>query len=54
MLRHGDRPGSNVCGAYHSEAYVRERLSEGFEVVDFVEEGALGNPWQDLWLLRKS
>jgi hypothetical protein len=53
VLRHADRPGSNVSGAYHPEAYVRERLSEGFEVMDFVEEGALGNPSQDLWLLRK-
>jgi SAM-dependent methyltransferase len=53
VLRHDDRPGSNVCGAYHPEAYVRGRLSEGFEVLDFVPEGALGNPWQDLWLLRK-
>jgi SAM-dependent methyltransferase len=53
VLRHDDRPGSNVCGAYHPELYVRERLSEGFDVLDFVPEGALGNPWQDLWLLRK-
>lgn len=53
VLRHDDRPGSNVCGAYHPEAYVRERLSQGFAVLDFVPQGALGNPWQDLWLLRK-
>jgi SAM-dependent methyltransferase len=53
VLRRDDRPGSNVCGAYHPEIYVRERLARGFTVVDLVREGASGNPWQDLWLLRK-
>ena len=35
-------------------AYVRGRLARGFTVVDFMAEGALGNPWQDLWLLCKA
>jgi SAM-dependent methyltransferase len=50
-----NRPGANSCGAYHPEAYVRERLAagNGFSVIDFVPKGALGNPWQDLWLLRR-
>ena len=54
VTRRDDRPGSNVCGTYHPEAYVRERLARGFTVVDFIPEGALGNPWQDLWLLGKA
>ena len=54
VIRRDDRPGSNVCGAYHPEAYVREHLSEGFTVVDFVAEGAAGNPYQDLWVLRRN
>jgi SAM-dependent methyltransferase len=53
VVRRDDRPGSNVCGAYHPEIYVRQRLARGFTVVDFVREGATGNPSQDLWLLRK-
>jgi SAM-dependent methyltransferase len=53
VLRRDDRPGSNVCGAYHPESYVRERLARGFSVVEFVPKGALGNPWQDRWLLRR-
>jgi SAM-dependent methyltransferase len=52
VLRRDDRPGSNVCGAYHPEIYVREQLARGFTVVDFVREGAIGNPGQDLWVLR--
>jgi len=54
VVRRDDRPGSNVCGAYHPETYVREQLARGFTVVDFVPEGATGNPHQDLWLLRKN
>jgi hypothetical protein len=46
-------PGSNFCGAYHPERYVREVLAAGFSVVDLVVEGATGNPPQDLLLLRK-
>lgn len=53
VIRRDDRPGSNVCGAYHPETYVREHLARGFTVVDFVAEGAGGNPFQDLWLLRR-
>ncbi len=49
-----DVAGSNVCGAYHPEEYVRQRLASGFAVVDFVPEGALGNPWQDVWLLQRT
>lgn len=53
VVRRDDTPGSNVCGAYHPEADVRSRLANGFSVVEFVPKGALGNPWQDLWLLRR-
>ena len=48
-----DSPGSNACGAYHSERYVREVLARGFEVLEMTPEGAKGNPRQDLVLLRK-
>ena len=53
VITREDRPGSNVCGAYHPEASVRGQLAHGFTVVDFVAEGAAGNPYQDLWLLRR-
>jgi hypothetical protein len=32
---------------------VRGRLARGFSVVEFVPKGALGNPFQDSWLLRR-
>ncbi len=45
--------GSNTCGAYHPEAYVRGEMARGFEVVDFVPEGARGDSKHDVYLLRK-
>jgi SAM-dependent methyltransferase len=55
VVRGSRRAGSNDCAAFHPESYVREDLAPlgGFEVVDFVPEGARGNPWQDAFLLRK-
>ncbi len=49
----GEHAGTNICATFHPEAYVRHTLARGFEVVDFIPEGALGNPRQDYWLLRK-
>ncbi|HET6311082.1 MAG TPA: class I SAM-dependent methyltransferase [Candidatus Nitrosotalea sp.] len=46
-------PGSNTCSAYHPMAFVRDRLAAGLQVVDFIPEGARGNPKQDLYVLRK-
>lgn len=46
-------PGTNMCSAYHPEAYVRNRLAGGLEVVDFRPEGAKGNPRQDLYVMRR-
>jgi SAM-dependent methyltransferase len=45
--------GTNLCAAYHPQAWVVERLAPRFELVEFVPEGALGNPHQDLYLLWK-
>lgn len=44
--------GSNLCNSYHPRSYVESVLAPPFTVVDFVAEGARGNPHQDLYLLR--
>jgi SAM-dependent methyltransferase len=49
-----DRAGQNVCSAYQPEKYVRDKLAQGWELIDFVEQGALGNYPQDVYLLRKA
>ena len=46
--------GTNLCTTFHPPAYVRERLAAGFEAVDFVPEGAKGNPHQDLFVFRRT
>lgn len=53
VVRKADREGSNDCAAFHPELYVRRTLAHDFEVVDVILEGALGNPRQDVYLLRK-
>lgn len=46
-------PGTNACAAYHPERYLRW-LARELELVELAAEGALGNPPQDLVLLRKN
>jgi len=54
VVRWEEAAGSNLCAAYHPRTYVeRALLPAGFALADFVEEGAKGNPAQDLYLLRK-
>jgi SAM-dependent methyltransferase len=62
LFRHGqlvvigtELAGANGCAAFHPVPFVKEVLAPccGYSVIDWVEKGALGNPHQDLWLLRK-
>lgn len=53
VVRGDRREGTNDCATFHPEAYVRGAMLEGWELVDFVPEGALGNPRQDVYLARK-
>jgi SAM-dependent methyltransferase len=53
VVRWEELPGSNLCSAYHPEAYVRDTLAQGFELVALEPEGARGNPTQDVIVLRK-
>jgi SAM-dependent methyltransferase len=43
--------GTNMCGAYHPEAYVRAKWSTHFDVLAFYPQGASGCPRQDLYVL---
>lgn len=44
--------GTNVCGVFHPEQFVRKTLAEGFAVVDFIPLGAK-DANQDMYLFRK-
>jgi SAM-dependent methyltransferase len=54
VVRGAPSEGKNSCASFHPEGYVREVLANGFRVVDFCPEGALGNPRQDVYLLQKT
>lgn len=41
--------GANVCMAFHPDAYMKQKLATGFEVLEFIPDGV----GQDFWLLRK-
>ncbi len=45
--------GSNLCNAFHPRKAMERAVAGRFEVVDFIAAGALGNPHQDLYLLRQ-
>jgi SAM-dependent methyltransferase len=53
VVRWPEGAGSNLCSAFHPPSYVEEHLAAPLEVVEFVPEGATGNPHQDLYLLRR-
>ena len=53
VVRWGDVAGTNLCSAYHPEAYLRDTFAAGFALLELEAEGARGNPTQDLVLLRK-
>lgn len=47
-----DVVGTNYCMAFHPESYVRGILAQSFDIADFIQEGAKGNPPQDLYVMR--
>jgi len=53
IVKYENLEGSNLCGAYHPESYVRNHLAKDFEVLYFLATGAI-NVGQDLYLLRKT
>jgi SAM-dependent methyltransferase len=52
VVRHVSASGTNYCNTFHPESWVRNVLLDGWEVLDFVPCGALGNPMQDVWMVR--
>jgi len=53
LVRRAEGAGTNLCSAFHPEAYLRGAFSRGLQLLEHVPEGALGNPHQDLTLLRR-
>jgi len=47
------REGSNHCVAFHPPGYVTSNLAAGWHLLEFQPRAARGNPYQDVYLLRK-
>jgi SAM-dependent methyltransferase len=53
VVRYRQAAGTNLCSAYHPEAYVRERLARKFSLIVSRPRCAAGNGSQDMYLLRR-
>ena len=53
VVRDADAAGSNRCGVFISEVYLRRQLAPRFQLREHVARGARGNPPQDLSLLQR-
>lgn len=49
----GNLAGTNLCGVYHPESFVRETWADLFTVRLFLSQGASGSPKQDLYVFEK-
>ena len=54
VVHYDEASGSNLCNAYHPEAFVRGAWSAGFRVAEFLPAGARPNVLQDVYLLQKN
>ena len=52
VVHHEEEAGTNRCGVFFSEHYLRHQFAPGFVLRDLVPRGARGNPPQDLVLLQ--
>jgi SAM-dependent methyltransferase len=53
VVRRAGAAGLNLCSTFHPPAFVRDRLANGWELVEHMPRGALGTPDQDLVVLRR-
>ncbi|HEX4480002.1 MAG TPA: class I SAM-dependent methyltransferase [Rudaea sp.] len=54
VVHYDEASGSNLCNAYHPEAFVRGAWSAGFRIAEFLPAGMRPNVLQDLYLLQKN
>lgn len=53
VVREAEESGSNRCAVFHPASYVRENLTRGLVVADFIPTGAHGDSMHDVHLLQK-
>ena len=53
VVREEEESGSNRCAVFHPPSYVRENLTRGLVIKDFIPCGAHGDSMHDVHLLQK-
>ena len=53
IVRWAEAAGANLCCTIHSPAFIRDRIANGWELVEHMPRGAGGNPAHDLVVLRR-
>lgn len=53
VVRYKEGDGSNLCVAYHPKIYVQKELAKELKIIDFIPGAVIGNPSQDIFLLKK-
>ena len=53
VVKGNGQAGSNWLGAYHPKEYIVSKLMNGLDLLSFFPQGAKGNPFQDMYLLKK-
>jgi SAM-dependent methyltransferase len=53
VVRWAEVAGSNLCTAFHPRSYVQARLTGPLDLVEAVDEGAAGQPYQDLYVFQR-
>ena len=53
VVRGADVAGRNGCAVFHPPTYVQRVLGGPFKVIEHLQQGAAGNPDQDLVVLGK-
>ena len=54
LIVRGFDAGSNSCNTYHPQTYVKKKLAQNYESIDFAPKDTFKNPHQDYYLLKKT
>jgi hypothetical protein len=54
VVKYAQVAGTNLCAAFCSPDYVSHSMTRSFDLLEYVPQGATGNPHQDAYLLRKA
>jgi SAM-dependent methyltransferase len=54
VVRYHESSGTNLCGVYHPENWLRDHVGPLFSICDFIPAGTRAGVGQDIYLLQKN